>query len=813
MRLRGSSRRRKEARCRLVLGRRRDLLDVSEKTIYRWIKQSKLPAYRINEQYRFNRAELLEWATARDQRLGRDLRRAGEGRRPHSGLRDALERAASTTAWRDGQGVGAAAAVDLMPLPERSTGRSCSEVLLAREALGSTGIGDGIAIPHVRNPIVLHVPRPMVTLCFLEHADRLRRLDGKPVHTLFTHREPDHPRPPAPALALAFALRDPRFARPDRPAGRREEILATAVRRRSRCSRRRRTGGVAGRDPGSLMRLAASCSPLARRLLPRSGSAPRRGARLGRGRSRRVRAASRRRPCGADRGGVAACPAPALARAVRARSPSALDALSAFFLLPILRARAPSPRSTAPATSRDAGAAARTSAPAWFFFNLLVASMAAGGRWRATACSSCSPGRSCRSPRSSWSCSRTRQDERAPRRLDLPGRHAPGHGVPARALRAARPRRRHARLRRASPPRPRWPPAAPAPLFLLAVVGFGTKAGFMPLHVWLPEAHPAAPSATSPRVMSRRDDQDRHLRPAAHADLPRRRRRRGGAGRWSPSASVSGVLGVLFALAQHDLKRLLAYHSVENIGIIALGLGVGLLGHELRPARVAVLGFAGGAAARGQPRAVQGAALPRRGRGRCTPPARASSTSSAACSSACRGPAPRSSSGAAAICGLPPLNGFVSEFLIYLGAPPRRCAGPGARRRPSPALVVAGRWRSIGGLAAACFTKAFGMVFLGEPRSADAAARARGRRGHARADGRCWRRCASLSGLAAPSCCAACGPAVAVVPAAARRSTAALGLALRRRCCAGRRLALAALLGAGALLVAAARAGCSRAAP
>ena len=94
----------------------------------------------------------------------------------------------------------------------------------------------------------------------------------------------------------------------------------------------------------------------------------------------------------------------------------------------------------------------------------------------------------------------------------------------------------------------------------------------MPLHVWLPEAHPAAPShvsAVMSGVMIKTGIYG--LLRVAHGCWGRRRP--GGAGCWWASASASGVLGVLFALAQHDLKRLLAYSSVENIGIIALGAG------------------------------------------------------------------------------------------------------------------------------------------------------------------------------------------------------------------------------------------------
>ena len=148
-------------------------------------------------------------------------------------------------------------------------------------------------------------------------------------------------------------------------------------------------------------------------------------------------------------------------------------------------------------------------------------------------------------------------------------------------------------------------------LFVLALVGFGTKAGFMPLHVWLPEAHPAAPRHVS-AVMSGVMIKTGIYGLLRVADVPRAAAGRGGAGRCSAIGAVSGILGVLFALAQHDLKRLLAYHSVENIGIIALGLGVGPAGAELRHAGAGRAGLRRRAAARAEPRALQGPAVPRR---------------------------------------------------------------------------------------------------------------------------------------------------------------------------------------------------------
>ena len=129
-------------------------------------------------------------------------------------------------------------------------------------------------------------------------------------------------------------------------------------------------------------------------------------------------------------------------------------------------------------------------------------------------------------------------------------------------------------------------------VFMLAIIGFGAKAGFMPLHVWLPEAHPAAPTHVS-AVMS-----GVMIKTGIYG-LVRILTFIGPPPMWwgwvlCGIGVTSGIFGVLFALAQHDLKRLLAYHSVENIGIIALGLGVGLIGLSSGSSTLAVLGFAGG---------------------------------------------------------------------------------------------------------------------------------------------------------------------------------------------------------------------------
>jgi len=164
------------------------LLSVSEKTVYRWIKDGAIPAYQINDQYRFNRAELLEWATSRKIQVSPEIFSEPEGGdTPPPSLGEALK--AGGVYYRI-SGIDKAsvlhAIVDTMKLPEEVDRQFLYQVLLAREALGSTGIGEGIAIPHVRNPIVLHLSRPMVTLSFLERPVDFGALDGQPVTTLFT---------------------------------------------------------------------------------------------------------------------------------------------------------------------------------------------------------------------------------------------------------------------------------------------------------------------------------------------------------------------------------------------------------------------------------------------------------------------------------------------------------------------------------------------------------------------------------------------------------------------------------------------------
>jgi PTS system nitrogen regulatory IIA component len=189
------------------------LLNVSEKTIYRWIRQGGLPAYRVHEQYRLNRAELLEWATARGVNVSIAIFTEPQPTPAAVSLADAISAGGIHYAVPATDKVAALrAVVERTPLPQDAEREFVLQVLLARESLGSTAIGNGIALPHVRNPVVVHVPCPTATLCFLERPVEYGSLDGQPVHTLFTLLSPtvrDHLQMLA---RLSFALRQPAFA-------------------------------------------------------------------------------------------------------------------------------------------------------------------------------------------------------------------------------------------------------------------------------------------------------------------------------------------------------------------------------------------------------------------------------------------------------------------------------------------------------------------------------------------------------------------------------------------------------------------------
>ncbi len=252
-----------------------------------------------------------------------------------------------------------------------------------------------------------------------------------------------------------------------------------------------------------------------------------------------------------------------------------------------------------------------------------------------------------------------------------------------------------------------------APLFWLALVAFGLKAGLFPLHVWLPSAHANAPSHVSAMLsgMTLKIGIYGLVRFSGWLPVP-------------PEAGwivallgvTSAVLGVAFALGQHDLKRLLAYHSVENIGIILIGLGFALVAIQQGNASWGRVALAGGLLHVWNHGLFK--ALLFFGAGSVL---HATGTREMSQLGGLWRLMPWTASlfalGAVAISGLPPLNGFVSEWLVYLGLFDATLAHGPAAWAAIPAALLLG---VTGALALACFVKVCGVVFLGAPRSAAA---------------------------------------------------------------------------------------------
>jgi PTS system nitrogen regulatory IIA component len=194
----------------LSVGEVADLLGVSAKTVYRWVKDGRLPAYRLGQQLRFNRSELLEWANA--QRI--PLAPHGFDPPESVGVTPSISEAlrAGGIHYRVGgndRREVLEAAVGGLRLPAHVDRELMLALLLAREALGSTGIGHGIAVPHARNPIVLQLTQPAVTLCFLENQVDFEAVDGEPVDKLFIITSPTVRIHLALLSQLAWMLRQP----------------------------------------------------------------------------------------------------------------------------------------------------------------------------------------------------------------------------------------------------------------------------------------------------------------------------------------------------------------------------------------------------------------------------------------------------------------------------------------------------------------------------------------------------------------------------------------------------------------------------
>ncbi len=252
-----------------------------------------------------------------------------------------------------------------------------------------------------------------------------------------------------------------------------------------------------------------------------------------------------------------------------------------------------------------------------------------------------------------------------------------------------------------------------APLFWLALLAFGLKAGLFPLHIWLPSAHANAPSHVSAILsgVALKVGVYGIIRFGGWLDVP------AGAG-WTVASLgvVSAVLGVAFALGQHDLKRLLAYHSVENIGIILIGVGFAMVAFRHGYPAWGRLAMAGGLLHVWNHGLFK--SLLFFGAGSVV---HATGTREMSRLGGLWRAMPWTASlfalGAVAISGLPPLNGFVSEWLVYLGLFDAVLARGSVAWAAAPAAICLG---VTGALALACFVKVCGVVFLGEARSAAA---------------------------------------------------------------------------------------------
>jgi len=185
-------------------------LRVDEATVRRWIARRALPVHRADERLYLNAIEVWEWATENGVPVSRALLEQAQRRPEQVPPLSAL--LSSGGIHHDVGGEDKASVlheiVQRLPLPAEVDREFLVTTLEAREAMGSTGVGDGIAIPHVRNPILLHVAAPFVTLCLLRHPVDFGALDGQPVHALFTVISANVPGHLRILGQLGFALHD-----------------------------------------------------------------------------------------------------------------------------------------------------------------------------------------------------------------------------------------------------------------------------------------------------------------------------------------------------------------------------------------------------------------------------------------------------------------------------------------------------------------------------------------------------------------------------------------------------------------------------
>ncbi|MFA6006651.1 MAG: hydrogenase 4 subunit B [Candidatus Paceibacterota bacterium] len=253
-------------------------------------------------------------------------------------------------------------------------------------------------------------------------------------------------------------------------------------------------------------------------------------------------------------------------------------------------------------------------------------------------------------------------------------------------------------------------------IFVLALIGFGTKAGIIPFHIWLPSAHPAAPSHVSALMSGVMIKTGIYMFIRIFFDLL------GPAQVWWGVTililgAISALLGVLYALSEHDLKRLLAYHSIENIGIIMLGLGSSLVFLSFGMKALALIGLIAALFHTMNHAVFKGLLF--LGAGSVI---HATHTRNIEKYGGLIRYMPQTAFlfliGAMAISALPPLNGFASEWLTFQ-AMFSAVSSLGSTMGMIFVLAI-GALAFTSGLAAACFVKAFGITFLARPRSDEA---------------------------------------------------------------------------------------------
>ena len=207
-------------------------LDVAEATVTRWINQRGLPTQHVGGQYRFNRTEVLEWAAANQITVSLEIfDHSPIEDEPIPTLAEALEAGGIFYKLKGTSKESTLRSlVDVLPLPEGIEREMLFGLFMAREASTSTAIGRGIALPHARNPVILHVERPLVTLCFLEQPVEFGASDGKPVEVLFSLICPTMRSHLQVLSRISFALHDAQFEEAVMRQSPREEILREAKR-------------------------------------------------------------------------------------------------------------------------------------------------------------------------------------------------------------------------------------------------------------------------------------------------------------------------------------------------------------------------------------------------------------------------------------------------------------------------------------------------------------------------------------------------------------------------------------------------------